>query len=195
MYILTYLNIPLFTTFWGLSPTEWYIIFFMLAAMAVAAIAMPKGNGPAETGFLTGELTLEPSPEGDKPAVTFECRADGAIVIRRTGLPAGLTSGATVALAVTRVKFDISIEERITPADPRHSFPADADPRRHNAPQSAMSAVLDSEIVTPVNTAIFVLPGLAAERYHFKYNSDPTSTYCALTFRNTPGLTATRPLT
>lgn len=154
---------------------EFYIILLLIAAMAVAALAIPRGQGPAETGFLTGELS-ETSPGADAaPAVEFLCRDDGAVVIRRTGLR-DLTQGATVALAVTRKGFDIDIEERITPADPRRQ------------------PLLESETRERVDTATFVLHGLAHERYHFKYNSDPTSTYCALSFRNVPGIAARRPL-
>ncbi len=158
-----------------MGSVEFYTILFVIAAMAVAAIAMPKGKGAAETGFLTGELDLAPADADNTPRVEFACRQDGAVVIRRYGLP-DLTAGATVALAVTRVGFDISIEERITPADPR------------------CHALLESEAAKPVNRATFVLHGLGHERYHFKYNSDPTSTYCALTFRNIPGLETSRPM-
>jgi hypothetical protein len=37
-------------------------------------------------------------------------------------------------------------------------------------------------------------PGLSSERYHLKYNSDPTSSFCTLAWRNLPGFAATRPL-
>ena len=140
--------------------------------MAVAALAMPRGRGPAETGFLTADLTFEPDA-APEPRVEFSTRADGALVIRRYGLQ-GLTAAATVALAVTRKGFDLSIEERVTPA-----------------PSSA-SATLDSEAPQPVNCATFILPGLSSERYHLKYNSDPTSSFCTLAWRNLPGFSATR---
>ena len=37
--------------------------------------------------------------------------------------------------------------------------------------------------------------GLSSERYHLKYNSDPTSSFCTLAWRNLPGFAATRPMT
>lgn len=145
----------------------------MVAAMAVAALALPRGRGPAETGFLTADLTAEPGAD-TTPRVEFSTRADGALVMRRYGLE-GLTAGATVALAVTRKGFDLSIEERVTPA-----------------PSSAHATLASEGEPVVVNCATFILPGLSSERYHLKYNSDPTSTFCTLAWRNLPGFSATR---
>ena len=39
---------------------------------------------------------------------------------------------------------------------------------------------------------MFHLPVLARERYHIKYNSDPTSSFTTLTLHNRPGLHSTR---
>lgn len=153
---------------------EFCVVLFMAAAFVVALCARPHGTGPAETGFLTGELSSEhsettdlPAPPEPSPSVEFLCRDDGAVVITRHGLQ-GLTEGATVALAVTRTGFDITVKERIAPA---------------REPGGA-----------PVDTATFVLDGLGQERYHIKYDSEATSSFAALTLRNTPGLHAVRPL-
>lgn len=154
---------------------EFCVVLFMAAAFVVALCARPRGTGAAETGFLTGELSSEPpgQPAGapahpePSPSVEFLCRDDGAVVITRHGLQ-GLTEGATVALAVTRTGFDITVKERIAPA---------------REPGGA-----------PVDTATFVLDGLGQERYHIKYDSEATSSFAALTLRNTPGLHAVRPL-
>lgn len=163
---------------------ELCVVLFMAAAFVVALCARPRGNGPAETGFLTGELSSEQSETTEtsagvagtpahtahpepSPSVEFLCRDDGAVVITRHGLQ-GLTEGATVALAVTRTGFDITVKERIAPA---------------REPGGA-----------PVDTATFVLDGLGQERYHIKYDSEATSSFAALTLRNTPGLHAVRPL-
>lgn len=162
------------TTLMTLS-IELCVVLFMAAAFVVALCARPHGTGPAETGFLTGELSSEPpgQPAGapahpePSPSVEFLCRDDGAVVITRHGLQ-GLTEGATVALAVTRTGFDITVKERIAPA---------------REPGGA-----------PVDTATFVLDGLGQERYHIKYDSEATSSFAALTLRNTPGLHAVRPL-
>lgn len=144
---------------------ELCVVLFMAAAFVVALCARPHGTGPAETGFLTGTLSLAAAPH--EPAVEFLCRDDGAVVITRHGLQ-GLTEGATVALAVTRTGFDITVKERVAPA---------------REPGGA-----------PVDTATFVLDGLGRERYHIKYDSEATSSFAALTLRNTPGLHAVRPL-
>lgn len=156
---------------------EFCVVLFMAAAFVVALCARPRGNGPAETVFLTGELsaghlettetTGHPAHPEPSPSVEFLCRDDGAVVITRHGLQ-GLTEGATVALAVTRTGFDITVKERIVPA---------------REPGGA-----------PVDTATFVLDGLGQERYHIKYDSEATSSFAALTLRNTPGLHAVRPL-
>lgn len=159
---------------------ELCVVLFMAAAFVVALCARPRGTGPAETGFLTGELSSEhsettettettghPAQPEPSPSVEFLCRDDGAVVITRHGLQ-GLTEGATVALAVTRTGFDITVKERIAPA---------------REPGGA-----------PVDTATFVLDGLGQERYHIKYDSEATSSFAALTLRNTPGLHALRPL-
>lgn len=147
---------------------ELCIVLFMAAAFAVALCARPHGTGPAETTFATGTLT--DSHGNAAPAVEFDCLDNGNVMITRRGLQA-LTTGATVALAVTRTGFDINIEERITLA----------------RPDTAAAH-------TPADTATFMLEGLANERYHIKYNSEATSSFAALTVRNIPGLHAARPL-
>lgn len=149
---------------------EFYVVLLTVAAIVVGALSAPAGRGPAETGFLTGFLRESKAGEPMEPSISIECLDDGNVLITRYGL-LGLTSASTVALAVTRAGFDISIEERITPGG------------------SSYGAVAE-----PVDCATFILPDLGRERYHLKYNSQPTSTFAALTFRNTPGLTARRPL-
>lgn len=149
---------------------EFYVMLFTIAALCVGILAVPSGRGRAETGFLTGKLDFDPDPT---PRVEFRCHDDGSVEMRRTGLPSGLDNAATVALAVTRTGFDISIEERVTPGT------------------AASAGLLESELMA-VNRATFVIPGLAQERYHIKYNSDATSAFVALTLSNRPGLTAVR---
>lgn len=152
-----------------LHSVEFYVIIFMVAAFAVALIAMPQGRGPVETSFAEGMLDKAPEGSDLSPRIELLCLDDGNVKITRYGLPEGLDSGATVALALSRKGFDISAEERITAVNYR-----------------AANALLDSER-QEVNRATFILPGLACERYHLKYNSDATSSFAALTFLNTPG--------
>lgn len=152
---------------------EIYIILLLLAAFSVALLAIPKGTGPVLTDFSTGKLSASDYAAKDpSPRLELLCRDDGTLEINRIGLPAGLDNAATVALAITRKGFDISIEERITPG---------------------AGALLDSER-HPVDTATFYIPNLACERYHVSYNSAPTSTFTTFTIYNRPGLHSSRPL-
>lgn len=149
---------------------EFYVIILLVAALAVGLMARPSGHGPVETDFSEGFLSYDPSPEDNTPRIEIECLEDATVKITRFGLPDNLDSAATVALALTRKGFDITAEERITPAS---------------------RPLLSSETV-PVNTAVYLIRGLAHERYHLKFNSDSTSSFTALTFMNRPGLRSTR---
>ena len=136
---------------------EFYVILFTVAALVIGLLARPSEKGPAETSFATGMLGYDPDPT---PRVEVNCLSDGTVALRRCGL-AGLTESATVALAVTRTGFDLTVEERVTPG---------------------LSSGQE------VNTATFLLPGLAAERYHVKYNSAPYSTFVSFSLHNRPGM-------
>ncbi|MDE6283652.1 MAG: hypothetical protein K2L97_06660 [Muribaculaceae bacterium] len=149
---------------------EFYVIIFLVAALIVGLMAMPASHGPVETDFATGRLTFDPDLSDITPRIELEALPDGTVRIIRYGLPDRLDNAATVALAINRKGFDLTIEERITPTD---------------------KALLSSEC-HPVNKAEFILTGLAHERYHLKYNSDTTSSFTALTFNNRPGLRSTR---
>lgn len=141
---------------------EFYVILFTIAALAAGAIAMPRQKGQAETSFATGTLDREVDTT---PRLEFQCLDNGDVILRRCGLH-DLTTAATVALAITRVGFDITIEERVTPG---------------NAPDA-----------TPIERATFLLEGLAQERYHITYNSHAFSTFLATTLPNRPGIAFTR---
>ncbi len=145
---------------------EFYVVLLTVAAIVIGVLSAPDGKGPVETGFLTGFLRESRRGEPMEPSIHIECLPDGNVTLTCYGLH-GLTDAATVALAVSRSGFDISIEERITPGGPGTG---------------------------PIDTATFILHGLGQERYHLKYNSRPTSTFAALTFRNTTGLRASRTL-
>lgn len=150
---------------------EFYVILLVVAAFCIGLLAVPSGVGPVETEFANGLLSFTPEGEADAtPRIEILCQEDGSVKLMRYGLPADLDSAATVALAMTRKGFDISIEERITPS----SLP-----------------LLASE-TEAVNTATFHLPILARERYHIKYNSDSTSSFTTLTLHNRPGLRTIR---
>lgn len=153
-----------------LHSVEFYVIILLVAALAVGLIARPSGHGPVETDFSEGFLSYNPELDDPTPRIELDSLPDGTVKITRYGLPEGLDTAATVALAITRKGFDLTLEERITPSS---------------------RALLASE-TTPANTAVYLLGSLAHERYHIKFNSDPTSSFTALTFMNRPGIHSTR---
>lgn len=129
--------------------------------MIVGLLVKPRQRGQAETSFCTGSLDCDPDTT---PRLEIRCLDNGDVVLQRCGLQ-GITSAATVALAVTRIGFDLEIEERITPGTPSD---------------------------TPVQRATFIIEGLARERYHLRYNSSSFSTFIATTLPNRPGIAFTR---
>lgn len=149
---------------------EFYVTIFVIAALAVGLLAMPSGHGPVETSFSEGQLSFNPDLKDNTPRIEIDCQTDGTVKITRFGIPDNINSAATVALAITRKGFDISVEERITPDN---------------------QAILSSE-TTPVNTAVYYISDLAHEHYHLKFNSDSTSSFTAVTFMNRPGIHSTR---
>lgn len=155
-----------------LHSVEFYVILLVIAALAVGLLATPAGHGPVETDFTTAKLKFDPELRDLTPRLEVDCSPDGTVKITRIGLPEGLDSSATVAIAITRKAFDLTLEERITP---------DSRP------------ILQSE-TEPVNCAVFYLTGLAHERYHIKFNSDATSSFVAFSLNNLPGISSTRPL-
>lgn len=144
-----------------LHSVEFYVILLTVAALAVGLIVKPRDKGQAETTFATGRLSRDVDTT---PRLQFRCLDNGDLEITRSGL-AGLTSSATVAIAITRIGFDISIEERITPS---------------------------GESGEPVERATFVIPDLARERYHITYNSAAYSAFLATTLPLKPGISFTR---
>lgn len=144
-----------------LHSTEFLVIIFTLTALLVGMIVKPSHRGQAETSFARGLMSYDPDTT---PRVEFSCMESGEVAIRRCGLP-GLTDSATVALAITRIGFDIAIEERITEG-----------------------SYLDPE----ANAATFFIGPLGHERYHISYNSAPCSLFLATTLTNHPGIAFTR---
>lgn len=144
-----------------LHSTEFYVILFTAAAMIVGLLVKPRGRGQAETAFFTSTLDRDVDTT---PRIEFRCLDNGDVILRRCGLH-GITASATVALAMTRIGFDLEIEERVTPGNP-------AD--------------------TPVERATFTIKGLANERYHVRYNSSAFSTFLATSLPNRPGIAFTR---
>ena len=140
---------------------EFYVILFTVAAMVVGLMARPSDRGEAQTSFAEGELSREVDTT---PRIEVRCLENGDVELRRCGLR-GVTADSTVALAITRIGYNISIEERVT-------FGAGEG--------------------TPMERATFLIKGLAQERYHLKYNSDTYSLFLATALPNRPGIAFTR---
>lgn len=154
-------------TLWlGLTATEWCVLALMAAAAVVALCVRPSGRGAAETLFARGLLGYEGC---DMPSVSFDVRSDGSVAVMRRGLRE-LTDGANVSLAVTRIGFDLTLQERIA----------------------------DVPGVERVDTALFVLDFLGPERYHITYRTDPASSQgeavASLTLNVRPGIHIDRQL-
>jgi len=145
-----------------LQSTEFLVIIFSLAAVLVGLIVRPTSRGQAETSFARGELYPDSNPT---PRLEFRVTPSGALEISRCGLT-DLTNADSVSLAITRIGFDIDIEERIV--------------RNENTSGH------------PVHRAIFLIENLAPERYHLKYNSSSYSTFIATTLPLRPGLNFSR---
>lgn len=151
-----------------LTSTEFYVIAFTLAALLVGLIVRPRERGQAETTFASGSLSDDPDTT---PHLRFRCLDNGDVIIDRYGL-SGLTTASTVALAINRIGFDLTIEERVTLGP---SIPAGS-----------------SSTAMPANRATFLIEGLARERYHIAYNSSAYSTFLSTTLPNRPGIDFTR---
>ncbi len=144
---------------------EFYVISGAVAAGAVALAALPQRTGRRVQHLLAG--TLSQSTEPQPPGIDLTVDDNRRLILRRTGLPAGITECGAVSLSVGVQGFDIVIDERI---------------------------VYDRSGSTPVDTATFVLDFLAPERYHIRYNSDETSSFTAFTIPIREGIHMRRDL-
>ena len=141
-----------------LGSVEFYVYATLVAAAIVAFLARPSSRGEARQHLLAGELSNASNrswsdSNSAQPAISLIVRDDGAVVLFRHGIEGASSSGA-VALAITVIGFDITIEERIVPGN---------------------------NLDDPIDTATFVLDFLAPDRYHLKYNSSATSSFVATT--------------
>lgn len=157
-------------TLFLISSLEIYVIATLVAAAVVALCVRPSSRGQAREYLLKGIL-CQPiggeSEEGHKgPGITVECLDNGNVLLTRYGLD-GLTDADAVSLAVTVIGFDVNIEERIH----RGSSKGDS-----------------------IDTALFTLDFLGRERYHLRYNSEPTATALSLTLSNRAGMQLNRQL-
>lgn len=141
---------------------------FYVILFVVAASAVALAAKPAANGPVVERLLAgalrDAESRAEVPEIEVVCGLDGDVVIYRRGLPPVVA----VSAAVEVKGFDITIRERLT-------------------------ASASDETVGGVE-AVFVLDFLASERYHLRYESEATSAAATLTFRNTPGIDAVRPL-
>lgn len=141
---------------------EFYVILFTIASLAVGLIVKPQQRGEAETSFEVATMGANPG-EDSTPRLMVKCMPNGVVMLQRCGL-SDVTDSATVALAITRIGFDLTIEERVT---------------------AGVGG-------TPAGCATFLIAGLAQERYHVKYNSSAYSTFVSFSLTNHPGISFTR---
>ncbi len=145
------------------NTVEFYVIAAVIAAAIVAFTAKGGDRGPVRQFLLPGVLTRSDIPQA--PAIELICCDDGAVVLRRHGLPDMALSGA-VSLAINVKGFDVEIKERIVAGQP-----GDTD---------------------TVDTASFILEFMGAERYFISYTSEDTGLFAALTLHNRPGIRASK---
>lgn len=144
-----------------LGSVEFYVILLLAAAAIIGVAARPPRRGPAVKHLLAGILCLE--NDNAAPSVELICNDNGSVTLLRRGLTGMNLSGA-VSLAIEVAGFDITVNERI------------ADPRDIGA--------------NPVDTAVFTLDFLGAERYHLRYLADRSTggLVAVTTLRNLPGI-------
>ena len=139
------------------SSVEIYVLLALLAASVLALCMKPSRRGEAVTYLLAGSLChLDEDNSTDKATIDFECLETGNVLLTRRGL-LNLNSAGAVSLVITVIGFDVTIEERI------------------------LHGKTDGE---PINTALFTLEFMGAERYFIRYISESTALAASLTLNN-----------
>lgn len=141
---------------------EFYVVATFLAAAVLAYCVKPSRKGSAiqrfEEGWLTeGEIDAE-------PMLIVECLDNGAVQIRRTGLPVTGASGA-VSLVIEQIGFDLDCKER----------------RVDGAG-------------APMREAVFVLTFMGSEWYHINYRDEASGRFAAFSLHVRPGIKMQVPL-
>ena len=149
-----------------LTSVEIYVLAALIAAGVIAWFVRPTMRGEAREYLLAGTLCMVDDSSAHQPSLRIECTSDGSVLLTRCGLP-GMTDDGAVSLAVSIIGFDVIVEERI---------------------------VTGSISGEPVNTALFTLDFLGRERYHVRYNSQPTSMAVSFTLSNRDGMSLVKPL-
>lgn len=141
--------------------------FYVIAAVIAAAIVALAAI-PSRRGaavLTTYPGTLIDEDTLQQPAINVEVDPDNRVIITRRGIDCVAADGA-VSLAVTTIGFDLTIEERITPGKGRP------------LPCSAM----------------FILSGFGAERYHIQYRNSHLGLLAAFSLPVREGVAINRPL-
>lgn len=141
---------------------EVLVILTVVAAAVIALCARPGRRGQAQTLFVTGALSQENAP--CPPALHITCLDNGNVAIRRTGLE-GMCQEGTIALAITKIGFDIEVMERHTPGPG-----------------------------WPATEATFTLNFLGREWYHIRWDVEGSQRHASFSLHVRPGLKTTVPL-
>lgn len=152
--ILPYMFLP-YMILLSFTSVEFYVIAFIIAAAIIALCIKPASRGEAETIFVKGVLS---SAESTPPSIQIKVNPDNTVTITRRGLT-DTTHQSAVTLAITKIGFDLQINERIAP------MPGE-----------------------PANEASFIIDFLAPERYHIKYQAEPAELFAAFTLPVKPGI-------
>lgn len=144
------------------TSVEFYVIATVVAAAVLGLCVKPSSKGPARQHLLAGMLR---KGERKEPGLEIRCREDGAVEMTRTGLE-GFTDASAASIAVNVAGFDVTIKERLTPADCGEER----------------------------NEAVFVLDFLAPEHYHIRYENEDTNLFCAFTLHVRPGIKSRKEL-
>lgn len=147
--------------FFSIGSVEFYVFLVVVAAAVVSLAIRPSGRGEAVQYFAEGILLKAEGDADGEPHIYIECLESGDVAIRRTGLE-GVGRGGAVSLAITRIGFDLTIDERVVKGGEAEGDEPD--------------------------TAIFTIDFLAPERYHVKYNAGDEGRFVAFSLSVKPGM-------
>lgn len=134
-----------------------FYVIATLVASTIVAFAMKPSARGEARQYLLAGTLLR--CDVNDAEIELESMDDYNVRLVRRGTP-DVTEDGAISLAVTVIGTDITIEERI---------------------------VFGRRPAETVDTAVFNLDFLGAERYHIQYKSDATGLFAATTFNNNPG--------
>ncbi len=144
---------------------EFYVVCVVVAAAVIAAAVRPSSRGEVITHLLAGEI--EPDDSFGIPRIEVSVRDDGTVVLTRYCIDMIGPEGA-VSGVVSINGTDVTFEERTVPG------------------LSGQSQRVK---------ATFLMDFLAPSRYHFRYESEATSSMAVITLAVKPDVRIVRELT